>query len=77
MSINLKKNQCFYVQIVEKLKDFHNIINLYIKGNPLKSSSLKFDRIFNFNNYLPASYQVVEKSKGILLMYVFYSLGLN
>ena len=32
------------------------------QGHPLKSSSLEFDRIFDFNRFLPETYHFVEKS---------------
>ena len=40
--------------------------------------SLEFDKTFNFDCFSPATYHFVEGRKVIMLMlYVFYSLGLN
>lgn len=49
----------------------------FVQDHPLKLSSLKFDKIFNYNLFLPETYNFVKKSKGIFLMYVFYTLGFN
>ena len=40
----------------------------FIQSHTLKSSSLKFDKIFNFDRFFPATYHFVEKSKRILLI---------
>ena len=49
------------------------LANSKVQIHPLKSSSLKFGKIFNFNRFLLAIYHFVEESKGIVLIYEFYS----
>ena len=45
-------------------------VKIIIQGHPIKSSSLIFDKILNFDRFLPAAYHFVEKSKGKSLSFL-------